>query len=151
MITRREVLQVVAATAALVAGGGNLTRAFAQQRQLVAHERVLLAGRKQAIELAALPQPHGVVGQHHETGLHQIEADLLIIAGHAFRVEVPARHHDTRSASGKPLRHPQIAVNVQTRPALENHVFNPIALADGGLHHLRAERRARRVRPGNLP
>ncbi len=32
MITRREVLQVVAATAALVAGGGNLTRAFAQQR-----------------------------------------------------------------------------------------------------------------------
>ncbi len=32
MITRREMLQVGAATAALVAGGGSLTRAFAQQR-----------------------------------------------------------------------------------------------------------------------
>jgi sulfur-oxidizing protein SoxB len=32
MITRRELLQVGAATAALTAGGGGLTRAFAQQR-----------------------------------------------------------------------------------------------------------------------
>jgi sulfur-oxidizing protein SoxB len=32
MITRREMLQVSAATAALAAGGGSLTRAFAQQR-----------------------------------------------------------------------------------------------------------------------
>jgi sulfur-oxidizing protein SoxB len=32
MITRREMLQVGAATAALAAGGGSLTRAFAQQR-----------------------------------------------------------------------------------------------------------------------
>lgn len=32
MITRREMLQVSAATAALAAGGGGLTRAFAQQR-----------------------------------------------------------------------------------------------------------------------
>src|ERR1700686_3490902 len=32
MITRREVLQVGAATAALTAAGGSLTRAFAQQR-----------------------------------------------------------------------------------------------------------------------
>jgi sulfur-oxidizing protein SoxB len=32
MITRREMLQVSAATAALMAGGGGLTRAFAQQR-----------------------------------------------------------------------------------------------------------------------
>jgi sulfur-oxidizing protein SoxB len=32
MITRREMLQVSAATAALVAGGGSLTRAFAQQK-----------------------------------------------------------------------------------------------------------------------
>ena len=32
MITRRELLQVGAATAALMAGGGGLTRAFAQQR-----------------------------------------------------------------------------------------------------------------------
>src|SRR5674476_536909 len=32
MITRREILQVGAATAALAAGGGNFTRALAQQR-----------------------------------------------------------------------------------------------------------------------
>src|SRR3954469_15834183 len=32
MITRRELLQVGAATAALAAGSGDLTRAFAQQR-----------------------------------------------------------------------------------------------------------------------
>jgi len=65
-------------------------------------------GREQRIEfrvfrrpvLPPLTLPDRIVRQHHATTLHQVEADLLIIAGHAVGVEVAALHHDSRNASG---------------------------------------------------
>src|SRR3569623_1848939 len=57
MITRREMLQVSAATAALMAGGGPLTRAFAQQK--LTQEELLKFDASGNVTLLHITDIHG--------------------------------------------------------------------------------------------